>query len=204
MSAGRRLPLAGTIAASKLALAAAWGSSSSSWSTSMYYPHQASEWMYDSKTIAMKVEGCVWTTTDDNEDVGCMQDSSNDGTTYWYQMAMCRRAQVAYSVYATDSSSATCTSGTFKGTVSIIYENAYSGLDSPRLPHKLTPLLPLFNPTFSVCDTGWTRRICLSHGNIRQLFSHQPGKSRRSPYVRGWIQRLLSLSRLRYRRVFHY
>jgi len=45
-----------------------------------------------------------------------MQDASGDGTTYWYQMAMCRRAQVAYSVYATDSSSATCTSNTFKGT----------------------------------------------------------------------------------------
>lgn len=108
--------LAGTITASKLALAVAWGSSgSSSWSPAMYYPNEQYSWMYDSTTIAMKVEGCVWATTDDNEDVGCMNDNSGDGTTYWYQMAMCRRAQVAYSVYATDSSSATCTSGTFKG-----------------------------------------------------------------------------------------
>ena len=171
MSAGRRMPLAGTIAASKLALAAAWGSSSgSSSSTAMYYPHEASEWLYDSKTMAMKVEGCVWATTDDNEDVGCMQDNSNDGTTYWYQMAMCRRAQVAYSVYATDSSSATCTSGTFKGTVSIIWES-YLGL-TRLICRTNSPLPP---PTFSVCDTGWTRRICLSHGNIRPIFSHQPG-----------------------------
>jgi len=35
---------------------------------------------------------------------------------YWYQMAMCRRAQVAYSVYATDSGSASCGTGNFKGT----------------------------------------------------------------------------------------
>merc|ERR1712238_126420 len=77
------------------------------------------DWLYGSSNIAMKVEGCVWSTTDDNEDVACMEDESGDGTTYWYQMAMCRRAQVAYSVYATDSGSATCASGQFKGTVSI-------------------------------------------------------------------------------------
>jgi hypothetical protein len=119
MNARRRMQLAGTIAVSKLALAVAWGSSgSSSTDPAMYYPNEQYSWMYDSTTIAMRVEGCVWATTDDNEDVGCMQDGSSDGTTYWYQMAMCRRAQVAYSVYATDSSSATCTSGTFKGTVS--------------------------------------------------------------------------------------
>jgi hypothetical protein len=113
------MQLAGTIAVSKLALAVAWGSSgSSSTDPAMFYPNEQYSWMYDSTTIAMRVEGCVWATTDDNEDVGCMQNGSSDGTTYWYQMAMCRRAQVAYSVYATDSSSATCTSGTFKGTVS--------------------------------------------------------------------------------------
>lgn len=119
MNARIRMRLAGTIAVSKLALTVAWGSSgSSSTDPAMYYPNEQYSWMYDSATIAMRVEGCVWATTDDNEDVGCMQDGSSDGTTYWYQMAMCRRAQVAYSVYATDSSSATCTSGTFKGTVS--------------------------------------------------------------------------------------
>jgi hypothetical protein len=111
--------LAGTVAASKLALVAAWGSSSSSTSPAIYYPNEQNNWLFDSATIAMKVEGCVWATTDDNEDVGCMQDASGDGTTYWYQMAMCRRAQVAYSVYATSSSSATCNSNTFKGTVSM-------------------------------------------------------------------------------------
>lgn len=82
----------------------------------MFYQNSQYDWMYGSSNIAMKVEGCVWSTTDDNEDVGCMEDESGDGTTYWYQMAMCRRAQVAYSVYATDSGSASCGSGNFKGT----------------------------------------------------------------------------------------
>jgi len=82
----------------------------------MFYQNSQYDWMYGSSNIAMKVEGCVWATTDDNEDVGCMEDESGDGTTYWYQMAMCRRAQVAYSVYATDSGSASCASGNFKGT----------------------------------------------------------------------------------------
>jgi hypothetical protein len=165
--------LVGTIAASKLALAAAWGSSSSSsGSKSLYYPNEQYDWLYDSATIAMKVEGCVWSTTDDNEDVGCMNDNSGDGTTYWYQMAMCRRAQVAYSVYATDSSSATCTSSTFKGSVSTIYDSAYPWLDFGAQTHPL-PTLTAKLPTFSVCDAGRTGRICLSHGNIRPIFSHQ-------------------------------
>lgn len=157
MNARRRMQLAGTIAVSKLALAVAWGSSgSSSTDPAMYYPNEQYSWMYDSATIAMRVEGCVWATTDDNEDVGCMQDGSSDGTTYWYQMAMCRRAQVAYSVYATDSSSATCTSGTFKGTVSNnlcddtsvsleclilrLVHHMSSNLSPPPIPHP--PCLP--------------------------------------------------------------
>ena len=84
----------------------------------MFYQNSAHDWLYSSSNIAMKVEGCVWATTDDNEDVGCMEDESGDGTTYWYQMAMCRRAQVAYSVYATGSGSVSCGSGSYKGTVS--------------------------------------------------------------------------------------
>jgi len=115
MSTGRRICLVGSIAASKLALAAAWGSSESS-NVGMYYQNNEYDWLYSSSNIAMKVEGCVWATTDDNEDVACMQDESGDGTTYWYQMAMCRRAQVAYSVYSSTSGSASCGSGNFKGT----------------------------------------------------------------------------------------
>ena len=118
---GRRLRLAGTIAASRLALISAWGYSlSSSVNKNAFYPNAQSDWLYSSNNIAMKVEGCVWATTDDNEDVGCMEDESGDGTTYWYQMSMCRRAQVAFSVYATDSGSASCSSGNYKGTVSIV------------------------------------------------------------------------------------
>ncbi|KAL7545400.1 hypothetical protein ACHAWF_008750 [Thalassiosira exigua] len=108
--------LVGSITASRLALTAAWGSSSSGNDAGVYYPNDTYEWLYNSNNIAMKVEGCVWATTDDNEDVGCMEDESGDGTTYWYQMAMCRRAQVAYSVYATSSGSSSCSSGNFKGT----------------------------------------------------------------------------------------
>ena len=119
MSAGRRICLAGSVAAARLGLTAAgWGGNKQSSNAGMYYQNQADEWLYGSSNIAMKVEGCVWATTDDNEDVGCMQDESGDGTTYWYQMAMCRRAQVAYSVYATDSGSVSCNSNHYKGTVS--------------------------------------------------------------------------------------
>ena len=119
---GRRICLVGTIVFTKLSWAAyAWGGGggySGDSSLGKFYENDAYEWFYGSTNIAMKVEGCVWATSDDNENLGCMQDSSNDGVTYWYQMAMCRRAQVAYSVYASNSGSPSCSSGNFKGTVS--------------------------------------------------------------------------------------
>ena len=112
---------AGAIALSQITQCAGWGTSTEQKSAGeLYYNHKVGEWLYSSSNIAMKVEGCVWATTDDNEDVGCMEDESGDGTSFWYQMAMCRRAQVAYSVYATDSGSVSCNSGHFKGTVSLL------------------------------------------------------------------------------------
>jgi hypothetical protein len=52
--------------------------------------------------------------------MGCMQDSSEDGTTYWYMMANCRRAQVAYSLYASSSAGGTkCKNSNFKESVSV-------------------------------------------------------------------------------------
>jgi hypothetical protein len=61
----------------------------------------------------------MWGYVEDNEDSGCMEDSSEDGTTYWYQMANCRRAQAVYTMYASSSSSsASCNSNNFKESVS--------------------------------------------------------------------------------------
>lgn len=51
---------------------------------------------------------------DGNE--GCRQDESEDGTTYWYQMANCRRANVAYTLY--DGSNGRCSKNTFLQNVS--------------------------------------------------------------------------------------
>ena len=114
-----RLAVAAVATAARITQTLAWGGGNSrTYSTGLYYPNESYDWMYSANNIAMKVEGCVWSTTDDNEDMGCMEDDSGDGTTYWYQMAMCRRAQVAYSVYATDSGSANCNGGNFKGSVS--------------------------------------------------------------------------------------
>jgi len=71
----------------------------------------------------MQLEGCMWgyvSGDDEDGDSGCMEDESEDGTTYWYQMANCRRAQAVFSMYATDSgSSASCSSSAFKESVSL-------------------------------------------------------------------------------------
>jgi len=93
----------------------AWGSDED---TSIYGNSLSRDWLYNSNAISMQLEGCMWGYVEDNEDSGCMEDSSEDGTTYWYQMANCRRAQAVFSLFATDSGSASCNSGHFKESVS--------------------------------------------------------------------------------------
>jgi len=115
---GRRtggLALLGSVVATQFSRAAAWGSSSNNAGDSKFYSNSLNEWS-QSNHIAMKVEGCSWADTDYSENVGCRADDSGDGTQYWYQMANCKRAQVAYSVYASNSGSTSCGSGDYKGT----------------------------------------------------------------------------------------
>jgi len=79
--------------------AAAWGSSSSNEDASVYGNALNRDWLYDGSTISLKLEGCIYSVSEDNEDLGCLEDSSEDGTTYWYQMANCRRAQAVFNLY---------------------------------------------------------------------------------------------------------
>ena len=76
------------------------------------------DWLYDSKSLSISVEGCAWGYVEDSEAVGCMQDESEDGTTNWYMMANCRRPQVVFSVYASNSGSTSCNNNNFVGSVS--------------------------------------------------------------------------------------
>jgi len=112
--------------------------SNSDFDTSIYGMSMQRDWMYDSSSIAMKYEGCVWGYVDDRENMGCMADESEDGTTLWYMMANCRRAQVAYSVYAASSGSSNCRNGQFKesfvtrdGVAEFAYNLGYYGYNSP-------------------------------------------------------------------------
>lgn len=95
------------------------GSSSNNVDTSVYGMSMQRDWLYESNVVNLKLEGCVWgyVDGDEREDMGCMDDSSEDGTTYWYMMANCRRAQVAYSLHAA-SSGTNCKNGNWKETVS--------------------------------------------------------------------------------------
>lgn len=93
-------------------------SSSNSGDMSVFGNSLGRDWLYNSKAISIQLEGCVWGYVSDNEDAGCMEDESEDGTTYWYQMANCRRAQAAFTMYASSSSSsASCSSGNLKEAV---------------------------------------------------------------------------------------
>ena len=83
-------------------------------------------WLYNAGSISLKLEGCILGyNTADSEDAGCPENDSEDGTVYWYQMANCLRPQAVFSLYASDSSSTSCSSSNFKESV--------SELDIPRL-----------------------------------------------------------------------
>lgn len=98
----------------------AWGggSSSSQMDDSVFGNTFVRDWLYNSKSISMKVEGCAWGYVEDSENVGCLEDGSDDGTTNWYMMANCKRPQVVFSVYASSSGSTSCSNGNFVGSVS--------------------------------------------------------------------------------------
>lgn len=102
-------------------LVQAWGSSSGGYSESDYARYGngfTQDWMYDGSSLSFEVLGCVWGMVDDSEEVGCLQDDSEDGTTNWYMMANCRRPQVAFSVYSDSSGGSGCSSSSFVGSVS--------------------------------------------------------------------------------------
>lgn len=98
--------------------ASAWGNSNSQSDDTVYGNTFVRDWLYDSKSISMKVEGCAWGYVEDSEEVGCLEDGSDDGTTNWYMMANCRRPQVVFSVYASSNGgSASCNGNNFVGSV---------------------------------------------------------------------------------------
>jgi hypothetical protein len=100
----------------------AWGSNGNSEADESIYGNTFTrDWLYDSSSISFKAEGCVWGYVEDSENFGCLEDESEDGTTNWYMMANCKRPQVAYSVYASSSSSTSCNSNNFVGSVSMNY-----------------------------------------------------------------------------------
>jgi hypothetical protein len=97
---------------------AGWGGSDSEETESGLFGNSMSrDWLSSSSAISMQLEGCAWGYVSSNDDAGCMENGSQDGTTYWYQMANCRRAQAVFSLYGTDSGSATCSKTYFKESV---------------------------------------------------------------------------------------
>lgn len=99
-----------------------WGNDDDSQSsTNMLYGDTLNrDWLYNSNSISLQLEGCVWGYASDHDDADCMENGSQDGTTYWYQMANCRRAQAVYRMYATSSGSASCTTSNFKESVCLL------------------------------------------------------------------------------------
>lgn len=86
-----------------------WGGSSSSNVDESYYSEAGTVgWMNDYSSMKFTIHGCVYAQVNDLDDLYCQEKGSEDGTYYWYQMVNCRRAQVAFSVYASDSGSTSC------------------------------------------------------------------------------------------------
>lgn len=98
-------------------VAASWGNynNNNNQDYSIYGNSGSRDWLYDGSSLSFEVLGCVWGVVYDSEEAGCLEDESEDGTYNWYMMANCRRPQVAYSVFASDSGSASCSSNSFVG-----------------------------------------------------------------------------------------
>jgi hypothetical protein len=99
------------------AVLSSWGGSDEETDKTIFGNSLARDWMSDSTALSIQLDGCAWGYVADNEEAGCMENGSQDGTTYWYQMANCRRAQAVFSVYGTTSSSASCNKNNFKESV---------------------------------------------------------------------------------------
>lgn len=95
-------------------LALCWGSSSSNnLDYTMYSDSYSRDWLSDGSKVSLKLNGCYFGYVYDSEEAGCLEDSSEDGTTSWYMMSNCRRPQAVFSLYASNSKG-DCSSGNFK------------------------------------------------------------------------------------------
>lgn len=97
-----------------------WGGGNSDSDMSIYSDAYSRDWLYDGSSVALKIDGCVRSFVQDGEDSGCMEQDSDTGTELWYQMSNCKRPNVAYSLYASGSSSASCSSSQFKEAVRML------------------------------------------------------------------------------------
>lgn len=104
--------------------AEAWGTTSSS-SMEYFSTSQRRDYLYNSKKINLEYVGCgvgYTRVNGDKEDEGgegggCLDNSSEDGLSYWFMMSNCKRAQVVFNVFA-GSSLGGCSEGTFQESVS--------------------------------------------------------------------------------------
>jgi hypothetical protein len=135
----------------------AWGSngnSNTATDESAYGNIFTQSWLYDSVSLSLKVEGCIWGNVDDSEDVGCLEDESEDGTVNWYMMANCRRPQVAFSVYGSSSESSSCNSNNLKG--SYVTSNGLSSFMSD---------LETYDSSYDYEDDGTELTVCADTGD---------------------------------------
>lgn len=77
-----------------------------------------SSYLNDGSSLYLKIDGCAWgiatyTGGSGDSDLGCMENDSEDGTTSWYMMSNCRRAQVAYSLYSNNGCGSSNRKGSF-------------------------------------------------------------------------------------------
>lgn len=117
-----------------------WGSSSNG-DLSLYSNSYERDWLEDGSTISMKIHGCVESYVDDGENAACMEEDSDDGTTYWYMMSNCKRANVVYSLYDANN----CNSGNFKESVRPFRSTQAFSLGKEYLSHVL------FSKHYSLC-----------------------------------------------------
>ena len=156
----RGRPAVSTTAAAALALslavlstaptpaAAAWGTTSST-GLEYFSTSQRRDYLYNSKKIQIEYVGCAVGYTrvngdkDNENESGCLENSSEDGLSYWFMMSNCKRAQVVFNVFANNGVGG-CGEGSFQESVSFSILTLLRCLnDQGRIAHRMAAMLSL-------------------------------------------------------------
>lgn len=115
MTNNRMQSLSSILLASQPIVTTAWFWQTGSWKytndieklgeTAWYYQEDKEDFLSNKAQLQFEYHGCKYSYANNDNYKVCPEESSEDGTYYWYKYSNCRQSNVAFSLYGGDSSS---------------------------------------------------------------------------------------------------